>query len=92
MLNNKIFKKYSLLYVGDDKSISKKIENSLKDYFKKVYIAKNAKEGLKVFQEHKIYIVITELELPQMDGIDFARIIRTIEKKSLLLFSIFWSF
>ncbi len=81
MLKSKIFKKYSLLYVGNDKSISSRVEDSLKNYFKKIYIAKDAKDALKIFKEHKIYIVITELELAQMDGVELARVIKDIEKK-----------
>lgn len=69
-------KKLSLLYVEDDPSTRKMFHRIFEELFAKVYTAKDADEGLNLFSTNDIDIVITDIEMPRMNGLEMARIIR----------------
>lgn len=46
-----------------------------------VLVASNGEEGLRLFQEQKIYLVITDLSMPGMDGFQVMIELRAIDPK-----------
>ncbi|MFZ2891067.1 response regulator transcription factor, partial [Sulfuricurvum sp.] len=60
----------TLLYVEDDESTIRSFLNAFGDYFREVIIARNAEEGLEFFEIHSPHIVITDLQLPKMSGLE----------------------
>ncbi|MFA6193110.1 MAG: response regulator [Sulfurimonas sp.] len=69
-------KKLNLLYVEDDTSTRKIFHKIFEELFSVVYVAKDADEGLNLFSTNYIDIVITDIEMPKMSGLEMARIIR----------------
>jgi CheY-like chemotaxis protein len=75
-LNPLKLKKLSILYVEDEDSIRKGIAQFLKRRFDTVHAAADGKEGLGIFREHNPDIVVTDIKMPVMDGLDMSRQIK----------------
>ena len=67
----------TLLYVEDDEGIVSIFEEILKIIFPCVLIARNGEEGLKLYKEHSPDIVMTDIYMPIMDGLEMARLIKS---------------
>lgn len=66
----------TLLYVEDDESTVNSFINAFGDSFKEVLIARNAEEGLELFEKNAPHILITDLQLPKMSGLEMIKSIR----------------
>jgi two-component system cell cycle response regulator len=73
-------RKISVLYVEDDENIQKVFTNILKRFITKLYIANNGAEGLKKFEELKPDLIITDIQMPKMNGIEMIANIRKENK------------
>ena len=92
MLNYENISKYTynlnLLYVEDDENTMEYTLLLLNELFNNIVVAKNGKEGLEKFQENKIDIVITDINMPIMNGIEMSKEIKLIDKTTpILIFS-----
>ncbi len=74
----KLEEKYpiSVLYVEDDDSLRVLTETKLKRLVEKIYLAEDGVVGLKKFEEHKPDVVITDIQMPHMDGLEMIKHIR----------------
>jgi len=63
-------KNVTVLYVEDEISISEEVDFLLSTKVKKVYVASNGIEGLELFKEHKPDIIVSDIEMPKMNGLD----------------------
>lgn len=73
-----LFKKIKLLYVEDEQKIRETLLKSLKRQIGNVITAKDGAEGLEMFKQHNPDIVITDIRMPMMNGLDMARQIKAI--------------
>jgi len=80
MLEDDILKRSKVLYVEDDRVIRSIFEKSLEKLVGRLFTATNGKEGLEVFQDMKPDIVISDVSMPQMNGIEMVKQIRNIDK------------
>jgi HD-like signal output (HDOD) protein len=66
-------KKYNVLFVDDDSNILNSIKRILsrKDEHFNYFFATSGEEGLKIIQEYKVDIVISDMKMPIMDGANF---------------------
>ncbi|WP_024955009.1 response regulator transcription factor [Sulfurospirillum arcachonense] len=71
-----MYKDLSVLCVEDESGVRKHIVNTLKFYFKEVYEASNGEEGLDTYYEHRPDIILCDIEMPLMDGIELIKKIR----------------
>jgi len=69
-------KQYSLLYLEDEQHIREMVVLYLNDFFSVIYEAHNGVEGLKIFDDKKPDMIITDIQMPQMSGLTFAKKIR----------------
>lgn len=68
-INKELFENISLLYVEDDLMTSQEVTFFLKKYIKNLYVAKNGEEGLELFKKHNPDMIITDVQMPVMNGL-----------------------
>ena len=71
---------YTLLYIEDEAPARMVTSMYLADYFEHIIEAENGKEGLKLYEAHHPDIIITDIEMPQMNGLEFCKAIRQKDK------------
>lgn len=71
----------SILYVEDESVTRMAVTRVLQKRVGKVYAAPNGKVGLEMFKEHKPDLVLTDLQMPVMDGWEFISEIRKVSKE-----------
>ena len=72
---------YNILICDDDKEIVKAIEIYLSKEGYKIFKAYNGKECLDILKEEEIHLIILDIMMPEMDGMETAKKIR--ESKSI---------
>ena len=75
-----IGKRYTLLYVEDDDAIANVMSTILTLFCGTLYRASHGKEGLELYHAHKPDLIITDISMPVMNGIEMVRAIREIDK------------
>ncbi len=68
-----------VLYVEDNEGVRDATVSILKKFFKNLYVGFNGVEGLKLFEENCISLVITDINMPKMDGITMAEKMKKID-------------
>ncbi len=77
-----------LLFVEDDAMTRELMRDILQEYFLEVIIAQNGKEGLDIFKKNQVDIVLTDIAMPQMNGIEMIQEIRkSDEDVPIVIFS-----
>ena len=71
-----MYQNLSILCVEDEKGVREPIVNTLKYYFGNVYEASDGQEGLNVYQENRPDIILCDIQMPVMDGLEMIRQIR----------------
>jgi DNA-binding NtrC family response regulator len=66
----------TILYVEDEPDLRERISIVLNMYFTHVIVAGNGKEGLELFTHHLPDIVLSDIKMPVMDGLEFTKRIR----------------
>jgi DNA-binding response regulator len=82
---NEILKDISILLVEDESGIRAQLTDVFESEFNKVIVASNGDEGLKKFKKYSPNIVITDISMPIMDGLDMAMAIKEISKDTPVL-------
>jgi len=80
-----ILKKMSLLLVEDEVSILEKYQIFLESYCGDVYTAQDGEEAYRIYKEHKPQVIITDLYMPKLNGIELAKKIRSEETQTFLI-------
>ena len=75
-MTKEILQNHTVLYVEDDVGVRKHFVESLKRYFKHVYEAADAQEALSVYDTKEIDVLISDIDLPKMDGLALVKLIR----------------
>ncbi len=76
---------YTALYVEDDLEIQQEMLNYMNKFFKKIVKADDGLEGLKAYQKEPFDLVITDLSMPKMNGLEMLEKIRFINKEQPVL-------
>jgi len=79
MQNN--FSNLTLLYVEDDNITRQNAVEFLNDIFLMVLEASDGIEAYQIYQEEQIDLIITDIEMPKLDGLKMAKKIRKDDKK-----------
>ena len=71
---------FTILYVEDDEMVRKSAVEYLKRICKDVLQAKDGKEAIEIWSKYKPDIIITDINMPRLNGIDMASYIRANDK------------
>ena len=67
---------FTILYVEDNTLTQNIVKSVLKRYFKEIFVASDGVEGIKLYQEKTPDIVLTDISMPRMNGLDMSREIK----------------
>lgn len=76
----------SILVIDDEKGILDFMQKALSEFGYNVEVAEDGFKGIQKFDKGEFDIVITDMEMPILDGRGVVRHIRTSSKKSSLIF------
>jgi len=80
----------TILYAEDDKAVQKPTVEYLRRYFKEVYVASDGREALTMYRQYSIDIVMLDIDMPYVDGLEVAKEIREENKEiPILIFTAF---
>ncbi len=68
--------KYTLLYAEDEAYVRRAVVGFLKDFFTEIYEAKDGEEALALYHDKTPDMMITDIEMPKMDGLALCKKIR----------------
>ena len=68
---------YSVMVVDDNKDLIDLLKNSMKPHFKKVYTASNGEEAFRLVCEKTPDIVVSDVNMPLMDGFEMCKKMKT---------------
>ena len=77
--------RYTILYVEDEAYVRKAAVMFLEDSFREIYEAEDGKEALEIYYEKKPDIIITDIEMPKMDGLEFCKKVREKDEKTPII-------
>ena len=84
------FNDFTILYVEDDIDTQELIESILQAYFKEVFVASDGEEGLSIYKKKNPDIVLSDISMPKMDGLEMSEAIQKIDPQQLIaLFTAF---
>lgn len=75
-----LIKSLSILYVEDEDDVREALGRFLRRRFAQVDTASNGQEGLEKFKQGRYDIIITDIRMPIMDGLEMAKQIKEIAK------------
>ncbi|WP_228711947.1 response regulator transcription factor [Halarcobacter ebronensis] len=78
--NEDLLKDLKILFVEDEVNISKLLKDALGEYFYSFTMANNGEEGLSKFEKIKPDIVITDIMMPKLDGLEMTKKIRQLDE------------
>ncbi len=81
----KLLSSLSLLYVEDNTILQDKASSFFEKLFGKVYKASDGNTGLALFKQYRPSIIITDIQMPLMDGLEMAQAIRTLEPTAKII-------
>jgi DNA-binding response OmpR family regulator len=71
-----LLKNFTILYVEDDEMVRRNAIEYLNRICKEVLEAKDGKEAIKIYKEQRPDIIITDISMPKLNGLDMASYIR----------------
>ena len=82
-MNKEVLKTISVLYVEDENDVREFTSKLLTSLLRKVYVAQDGQEGLKIFEENKddIDLIISDINMPKMDGLSMCEAIKKINSE-----------
>ncbi len=83
-------KNFTILYVEDEETTQELISEILKTSCKEVFIANDGKKGLELYKEKSPDIVLSDIAMPNMDGLTMSEAIKEIDpNQPIALFTAF---
>ncbi len=74
--HDNFLREMTVLFVEDEEIVRASMERILKRRVKEIYLASNGKEGLDMFRHKNPDIIISDIRMPQLDGLDMIRELR----------------
>lgn len=84
-MRNEFIKDIVLLYVEDDDLIRTELEYYLRSNIEKVIVASNGEEGYELYKKYKPDIIITDIKMNIMSGLEMSSLIRKEDKNTPII-------
>ncbi len=81
--NNRL--ELTILYVEDDETTRLECEQILKRRVTTVLLAEDGKAGLELFRQHRPDLVVTDIRMPIMDGLQMSNAIRELAPEARII-------
>jgi len=88
MLNNNF--QYKILVVEDDLLFRTFVRNSIKSIGYQCIEAEDGKKGLEMFHKEKPQLIISDIQMPEMDGIEMLQQVRTLKSEVIFIVMTFF--
>ena len=72
-----------ILYVEDEKAVRDQTHMILKDFVKEMYVASNGEEGLRIALEKEVDVIVTDILMPGMNGIEMLKKLKNEYNKNI---------
>jgi PAS domain S-box-containing protein len=82
---NNVLEKISILYVEDDEKTRNELLFPLTSLIEKVYVAENGSVGKDMYFKYKPDIIITDIQMPIMNGLDMIQEIKQISPDAIVI-------
>jgi len=76
---------FTVMLVDDEEEARTQVNNILVLFFSCVYVAKDGIEALEIYKEKKPDIIITDLTMPRMCGLELVEAVRTIYQQQKII-------
>ena len=76
---------FTLLYVEDEEGIQQNIHEILDCMFKDIYLARDGEQAYRIYEEKKPDLIITDIKMPKLNGIELVKRIRLTDSKSRVI-------
>jgi len=77
---------FSILFVDDEAFFRETITRSVRRYFPRVDDCAHGKEALELFLQKRHHVVVSDLNMPIMDGIELAKAIKAVSPQTAIIF------
>lgn len=81
----KFYKNIKILYVEDDEIARENGIEYLENFFEQIYEASDAIIALQLYEKHKPDIIITDIQMPKLNGLEFVKRIRQKDKDTQII-------
>lgn len=85
------FKQFTVLYIEDDEGVRTVNSRFLSRMFNELYEAKDGEEGYDLYKKYHPDIILTDINMPKLDGISLAKKIRKEDKNTKIIISTAYS-
>jgi two-component system response regulator HupR/HoxA len=68
--------KRAVLFVDDDEIVLQSLERGFLDEPYNTLFAKSGQEALEILQREEVHVIVTDMRMPEMDGLNLLEIIR----------------
>ena len=81
----KFYKNIKVLYVEDDEVARENGIEYLENFFEQIYEASDAIVALQLYEKYQPDIIITDIQMPKLNGLEFVKRIRQKDKKTQII-------
>ncbi len=81
----KRLEKLTILYVEDEEQLVSSYAPFLREYCQTLYIARDGEEAYRIYKERKPNIILLDMYIPKMSGMELAKKIRKNDYKTILI-------
>ena len=68
--------KRTILFVDDEEKVLRSLERGLLDESYNCHFAKSGKEALEILEQNEVHVIVTDMRMPEMSGLELLRIVK----------------
>lgn len=87
MIDRDYFQEFKILFVEDEELARNQLTKILQKLFKNVSVASNGKEGLEIFEKEDFDLIISDINMPIMNGLEMVENIRKVNEDIPVIFT-----